>query len=70
MAVLDSLRTPPVLVRERPVLFLPLAMVARLHLPQDFLGTIDPVLSRVVPGIDGTIAASEADGTHITDRWS
>lgn len=48
MAVLEALRTTPALMREQPVLFLPLAIFGLLQLPQLFLGSIDPVLSILV----------------------
>jgi len=47
MALLKALREAPRLLREQPILFVPMAIFAVLQTPQLFLETLDPVLSLV-----------------------
>jgi len=47
MALLKALREAPRLLREQPILFVPMAIFAVLQTPQLFLETLDPMLSLV-----------------------
>ena len=47
MAFLKALREAPQLLREQPILFVPMAIFAVLQTPQLFLETLDPMISLV-----------------------
>ncbi|MWV65518.1 hypothetical protein GRS48_11915 [Halorubrum sp. JWXQ-INN 858] len=47
MALLKALREAPRLLREQPILFVPMAIFAVLQTPQLFLETLDPMVSIV-----------------------
>ncbi|WP_119817673.1 DUF7847 domain-containing protein [Halalkaliarchaeum desulfuricum] len=47
MALLKALREAPRLLREQPILFVPMAIFAVLQTPQLFLETLDPIISLV-----------------------
>ncbi|GAB6879211.1 hypothetical protein JCM17823_14850 [Halorubrum gandharaense] len=47
MALIKSLRDAPKLLREQPILFVPMAIFAVLQTPQLFLETLDPMISMV-----------------------
>lgn len=47
MALIKSLREAPRLLREQPILFVPMAIFAVLQTPQLFLETLDPMISLV-----------------------
>lgn len=47
MALLKALREAPQLLREQPILFVPMAIFAVLQTPQLFLETLDPMISLV-----------------------
>jgi len=47
MVLVNSLREAPRLLREQPILFVPMAIFAVLQTPQLFIETLDPILSLV-----------------------